>query len=159
MEEGVFKKLGFFRMYLNLNGHQFNTDCYTFRILYMNLMVTTNPQTYNRSREILFFVENRNKIKPWKGYKWLTQFPTFLFRAILSSKRLWRYYTKQLTPDFYYLSTICKSSTLNIEKCNVKYLEGDLDETMTFFQFHNFILFLKSVQFSIMSQAITIFDQ
>ena len=32
----------------NLRDHELRTDTYTHRLLYMNLMVTKNPKTYDR---------------------------------------------------------------------------------------------------------------
>ena len=40
----VFLLFSFFRMCFNLNDHQINIDCYLLRMLYMNIMVTTNPK-------------------------------------------------------------------------------------------------------------------
>lgn len=37
-------KMNFFRMCLNLSDHQPKIECYIHRVLYMNLMVTTNQK-------------------------------------------------------------------------------------------------------------------
>ena len=34
----------YFRICLNLNDYQLNRDCYVLKMLYMKLMVTTNPK-------------------------------------------------------------------------------------------------------------------
>lgn len=51
-EKNVLLLLFFFIMYLNLNDHQINIDCYLHRMLQMNLVVTTNPKPMIVSQKI-----------------------------------------------------------------------------------------------------------
>ena len=63
----VKRKISFLEC-LNLSDHQINTDCYLLRMLYMNLMVTTNTKPMTDTQKI-----KRKKAKYYTIHTHLSQ--------------------------------------------------------------------------------------